>query len=50
VSVLLTPEELAQRAHVTTRQLSHWRGRNEGPRFLRLPSNVIRYALADVLA
>lgn len=47
-SELLTTMEVAARLRVTPRCLERWRTTGEGPRFVRLAANAVRYRLADV--
>lgn len=46
---LLTPEQLAERMQVSSRQLTFWRNQGRGPAFIRVGA-TIRYRLADVEA
>lgn len=46
----LTETELAKRWDVTPRTLQNWRADGNGPAFISIGKNTIRYRLEDVLA
>lgn len=45
----LTPKEAADRLRTSAGTLSNWRGRGEGPRFIKLGRKVL-YPLAEIEA
>lgn len=47
---LLTPAEAAELLGVRIRTLADWRRRGEGPPFVPISRNVVRYLLEDVLS
>jgi predicted DNA-binding transcriptional regulator AlpA len=51
-SILLTEPEVAQVVGHTANTLKHWRlhGKDKGPKPVRMPSDSIRYRVADVRA
>jgi hypothetical protein len=48
--VMMTPPELAAFLGVRVRTLADWRRKGEGPPFIPISHNVVRYLLEDVLA
>lgn len=46
--VLLTPEQLADRWHMTVGGLSNWRGQRRGPKYMKI-GGKIHYPLTQVL-
>jgi hypothetical protein len=47
---LLQAADVARRLGVTVKALERWRGRGDGPRFVRLTRKTIRYRVEDVQA
>ena len=50
VNTLLTEDEVAERLRISTRTLSKWRHRGEGPTAIRLTSRCVRYRPESVEA
>ena len=46
---LLVASEVATLLRVTEKALEHWRRRGDGPAFIRLARNCIRYKEGDVI-
>ena len=47
---LLTTGEAAERLRLSEKALEHWRRRGDGPRFVRLGRNCVRYRFEDIEA
>lgn len=47
---LLTPEEVADMLRVSLRALQQWRGRRQGPPWVRLGHTTVRYPRQELLA
>lgn len=47
MSVFLSTNDLAERWQVSTKTLSNWRGRREGPTYCKIGKNVL-YRLTDI--
>jgi hypothetical protein len=47
-NILLDTAAAAERLGVSERTLIFWRGRGQGPRFIRLGEHTIRYAIDDL--
>lgn len=45
---LLTPEEVAARLCVHLKTLARWRTASDGPRYIKLAHNLVRYRETDL--
>ncbi|MBS0462985.1 MAG: helix-turn-helix domain-containing protein [Proteobacteria bacterium] len=48
--LLIADSELAALLSVSTKTLANWRGKGEGPRFVKVGKRCVRYRQSDVAA
>ena len=48
--MFITPDELAERWRLTRGTLNNWRHQVQGPPYLKIRNQTIRYRVSDVLA
>lgn len=46
--ILLTPDDVARMMRVSRRTVSTWRYRGQGPRYVHVTHNCVRYRMSEV--